>query len=287
MAEQTEQTKKYFFTYEESDENGAGPKELLQKMLDDPELPGIKHVIVGYWGECYEQSPQAIIDGIVANKDRFAHLDSLYIGEMDYEECEVSWIIQGDYSAIYQALPNLKSLTIKGAQDLVLGKDISHVGLQKLEIICGGLDVKVIEAVAGANLPALETLILYLGVDDYGYNAQLSDLEKLLVPGKFPALKYLGLVDSEEQDEIAGLILKSGVMKQLETLDLSYGVLTDKGGELLLDYIKEPRTLKKLVIEHHYLTDDMVKKVSGLPLEVHLEDQQDWDDDYKYPMLTE
>lgn len=57
---------------------------------------------------------QAILDGIVDNKEKFAHVDSLFVGDMDYEECEVSWILQGNYSALWAAMPQLKSLTIKG-----------------------------------------------------------------------------------------------------------------------------------------------------------------------------
>ena len=39
-----------------------------------------------------------ILDGIAANADRFSHITKLFIGDMDYEVCEVSWIMQGNYS---------------------------------------------------------------------------------------------------------------------------------------------------------------------------------------------
>lgn len=52
----------------------------------------------------------------VEHAERFAHLESLFVGDMESEECEISWIKQGDYSRLYAALPNLKKLTIKGAR---------------------------------------------------------------------------------------------------------------------------------------------------------------------------
>lgn len=279
--------KKYYFTYEESDEQGAGPEQLFEKMLRDPELSAVKDITVGYWGECYDVSPQAIIDGIVANKDKFAHVEALYIGEMGYDECEVSWINQGDYSKLFAALPDLKSLTIKGAQDLVLGKSISHGNLEKLKIICGGLGADVIADVAAADLPSLKTLILYLGVDNYGCDAGMDDLKPLLKQGRFPALIHLGLVDSEDQDEIAGLILDSEVMPQLEVLELSYGILTDKGGLAILDRADRLSGLKRLEISHHYMSDEIVGRLERLLLEVAIDGGQDADDDYKYPTMTE
>lgn len=37
---------------------------------------------------------------------------------MDFEECEVSWIVQGNYEKFLKAFPNLKSLKIKGSAEL-------------------------------------------------------------------------------------------------------------------------------------------------------------------------
>ena len=46
----------------------------------------------------------------------------------------------------------------------------------------------------------------------------------------FPKLQYLGISDSEIQDELAEVVVNSRYMNQIETLDLSNGTLTDKGG---------------------------------------------------------
>ena len=128
----------------------------VAEILEDPEFAELTEVVIGDWGNAWEDDCQEIIDGIVEHADRFSHIDSLFIGDMDYECCEVSWIMQGDYSRLWEAMPQLRSLTIKGSTDLVLGK-ISHENLEELTIICGGLPVSVIQSIREAKLPDLKS----------------------------------------------------------------------------------------------------------------------------------
>lgn len=277
------ESKKYYTHYD----SGVSIEDLAQKILKDPKRPDLKHITLGDWGDGGEgESCQAVIDVFVENPDKFSHIESLFLGDMDYESCEVSWIIQGDYSKLWAALPNLKSITIKGSQELTLG-DIKHDKLEKIEIICGGLGADVIESIAKGNLPNLNTLKLYLGVDNYGFDANVDDIKALLDKNKFPKLKYLGLMDSEIIDDLVPVILESNILPQLETLDLSYGTLSDQGGAILAENGDKLAHLKMLNLEHHYMTEEMMAKIKSLPCKVDLSDPQDPDDDYKYPMLTE
>ncbi|MCU8649254.1 cytoplasmic protein, partial [Escherichia coli] len=109
--------KKFYIDWD----NEISREEFIKNILSDEDLPKIRSLIIGRWGECWdEESCQPIIDMFVEHAERFAHLESLYIGDMESDECEISWIKQGDYSRLYAALPNLKKLTIKGTQDLEL-----------------------------------------------------------------------------------------------------------------------------------------------------------------------
>jgi hypothetical protein len=69
----------------------------------------------------------------------------------------------------------------------------------------------------------------------YGFDGSIADVESLLVPGQFPALKYLRLRDTEIADQFAAAVAKSPVINQLEVFDLSLGALGDEGGQALLD----------------------------------------------------
>ena len=148
------------------------------------------------------------------------------------------------------------------------------------------------ESIQKAKLPSLQKLLLYIGVEDYGFDGDLATIQKLLAESDFPNLAYLGLTDSEIQDEITEAVFDSKYIDRITTLDLSMGSLTDKGGQILLDKIPEYPNIKQLELEYHYMSDEMMEKLEALPgVQVNVEDQQEADDYdgelYFYPMLTE
>ncbi len=282
-------SKFYSISYEEYDD-GKGVEDLLKKILDDPDLPDLKELVIGSWGNAWEDDCQELIDGIVKNAERFSNIESLFFGDMGYEDCEVSWIIQGDYSKLWDALPQLKEFTVKGSMDLDLGK-INHENLESLTVICGGLPVSVIESVQNARLPKLKKLMLYIGSDGYGFDGDVDAIKELLAESDFPELTYLGITNSEIQDELIEVVLNSKYMGQISTLDLSMGTLTDKGGSLLLEKIPEWKNIKKLDLHYHFLSDEMAEKLEGLPIEVDVSEGNGLceDEDYycMHAMLTE
>lgn len=286
-----EKSKKYVIDYEKYEE-GAKAEDIVKEMLDDPEFSQLNEVIVGSWGDPWEDGCQGILDAMAADADKFSHIEKLFIGDMDYEECEVSWILQGNYSKLWGAMPQLKGLTIKGSMELVLG-EICHENLEELTIICGGLPASVIEEIGQAKLPNLKKLLLYIGVEDYGFDGDENTIRTLLEKADFPKLEYLGIADSEMQDKLAEIVLESKCMEQLHTLDLSCGTLTDAGGELLLKKLVQYPKLKKLDLHYHYLSDEMMQRLKTelTGMEVDLSDQNEaetWNGEtWMSAMLTE
>lgn len=284
-------SKLFTYTYEDYEDGDKSIETMLEEILNDPEFPDLEEIVIGDWGDAWEDSVQTLIDGIVDNKEKFSHIKSLFIGDMDFESCEVSWIIQGNYSNLWEAMPQLEKIVIKGSTDLELG-EIRHDNLQHLEIICGGLPKDIFTSIQNANLPSLKTLLLYIGVDNYGFDGDISTIKELLAKSDFPQLTYLGLTDSEIQDEIAEVVFDSKYISQIATLDLSNGTLTDKGGQILLEKVPDYPNIKELNLEYHYLSDGMMKKLEDLSgVEVNVDDQQEADEYkgevYYYPMLTE
>ena len=283
-------TKKYSYDYDAHEEEGKGPEGMIQEILEDLEFPMVTELIIGDWGISYTESSQPIIDDIVANADKFSHVEKLFIGDMDYEECEVSWIIQGNYGKLWAALPNLKELTIKGSTDLDLG-EICHENLEALTIICGGLPQYIIEQIENARTPKLKKLLLYIGSDNYGFDGDSKTIEKLLENADFPELEYLGIVDSEIQDELAKVVLESKFMSQIHTLDLSCGTLSDEGAQEILEKLPQYPNVKTLDVHYHFMSQNMVKKLGELSISVdasepNVEDHYNGKV-YKYAMLTE
>jgi len=274
--------------YEEYDD-GQNMVEMLEQLAEKPEAETLSSLIIGDWGGSYENSSADVVSALVRLNERFPALRRLFLGDMSYEECEVSWIIQSNLNPLLGAFPELRSLKIKGSTDLELG-EIRHEKLEELIIICGGLGKNVLASIAAAHLPSLQKLELYIGVENYGFDGSLEDVMAVAKPGLFPKLSFLGLKDSEIQDEIAAAIAESEILDSLETLDLSEGTLSDEGAKALLASEKI-RRLPKLDLHFHYMSEEMTARVAAELPNADVSDRQDADEyegeEYRYPSLTE
>ncbi|TSA87439.1 hypothetical protein FNU79_02845 [Deinococcus detaillensis] len=259
----------------------------FRAFLTLPNVENSQGLVVGMWsaeaGE--DAAPDEMVEALVAAHAQLPRLRALFIGDITYEENEVSWIVQADLSPILSAYSQLTHLGIRGGNNLSLGQ-ISLPQLRELTVQAGGLSAEVVREVVTANLPKLEHLELYLGTEEYGSTNAADDLTPLLDGQRFPALKYLGLKNSDHQDEIAQMFAHAPILDQLETLDLSLGVLTDEGAAALLGS-ERVRTLKKLDVSHHFCSTEMMQQLEALPIEVDASEQQDEEDDWRFVALGE
>lgn len=121
--------------------------------------------------------------------------------------------------------------------------------------------MEVVRGVLDSELPSLERLDLWLGVSEYGGDADVADLAPLLSGTRFPALHHLGLRNSEVENEIAAAVASAPLVARLRTLDLSCGTLGDEGAAALLE--GQPLTqLDALDLHHHFLTEPMERRVT-------------------------
>lgn len=272
--------------YEEF-ENGKLIEEEIAKLAGSPEAATLHSLIIGEWGHAYENSSEKAVQALVKHSADFPALRKLFIGDMSYEECEISWIIQSDLAPLLIAYPELQSLKVQGGSELSFSS-LQHDKLEELIIITGGLSTDVLSSIAEAELPSLTRLELYFGVEDYGFDGDLDTILSVIPAGKYPNLKYLGLKNSELQDKISIALIEHEVLDRIEVLDLSLGTLTDKGGEALLS---SPRIqkLKKIDLNYHYMSDELVQRwqESGLPVDVSDQQETDDEEDWRYPSITE
>lgn len=257
----------------------------FHKFLENEKSSETEVLVVGGWGEMAEDGSMEVIDAIVAAADRLPKLIGVFVGEVTFEECEISWIIQTDVSPILLAFPNLTHLGTRGGTNLSLGA-LKHAKLEHLVIESGGLDRSVVQQIGRSELPSLKHLEVWLGTDEYGANARIDDIRPIVEANKFPNLEYLGLRDSHIADEVAKLVASSDIVKQLKVLDLSLGVLTDEGAQHLLDcpHIKQ---LKKLDIHHHFCSEKMMEKLQQLGIEVDISESEGADSEDRYVAVGE
>ncbi|MFJ9952395.1 STM4015 family protein [Kitasatospora sp. NPDC091207] len=251
---------------------------LWKAFLDTVDPAGVRALLVGPWWTRDYDSVGATLATILRDADRLPALEALFLADVTYDECEISWLEMSDVTAVPAAFPHLTELVVRGGNGLAL-TPFRHDRLKALRFETGGLPGTVVRAVAGSELPALERLELWLGVDEYGGDSTIDDLTPFLDGARFPALRHLGLQNSEYQDEIAAAVAHAPVVARLESLDLSMGVLTDEGATALLE--GQPLThLRALDLHHHYLTDELQQRLrDALPgVAVDLSDAEDEDD---------
>lgn len=267
----------------DSIENGSAIAELIHSFAHAPNINQCQELIIGQWS--FDAGSEGVVNALVEFKEEFKSLKALFIGDITYEEQEISWIQQSDLSPILAAYPNLELLQVRGGTDLSFNS-LNHDNLKSLIIQTGGLPQNVIDEINNSHLPNLEKLELWLGDENYGFESNIEDLNIIINTGKFPKLTYLGLKNSFLQDEIAIQISQSPILGQLQTLDLSMGTLSDLGADALLSN-PAIRNLHFLNLDHHYMSEEMMKKIKSLGIPVSMNGKEVEEDGYRYIEVSE
>jgi predicted DNA-binding WGR domain protein len=248
--------------------------EKLAAFLADPGVSALPAVVIGCWS--YEGGDSSeVVEALVAARDKLPNLRALFLGDIPYEEQEFSWIVQSDLTALLDAYPQLEHFRARGGQGLALGK-IKHKQLKSLTIEASNLSAEVVRAVGASSLPALEHLEIWLGTPQYGADTTVADLKGILAGKGLPALRYLGLRNSEIADAIAAALARAPVLERVRVLDLSLGTLTDKGA-LALAANPAVAKLEKLDIHHHFVTADGIGQLEALGVSVDTSEWQPFD----------
>ncbi|MBB5936634.1 STM4015 family protein [Streptomyces zagrosensis] len=267
--------------------------ELFERFLTEVDASRVRALVIGQWGEPYDNDSGMVVELLVAAKDRLGCLEALFIGDLEAEEAEISWIEHADVTPVLAAYPQLRELGVRGGTGLRFPA-VRHEALRTLSFEAGGLPGEVVRGVIASELPALEYLEMWLGVEEYGGDATLADLAPLLGGDRFPKLRHLGLRNSEVQDEIAQAVASAPLVAQLTSLDLSLGVLTDAGALALLD--GQPLThLKWLDLHHNFVTEEMADRVrkalepSGVEVDLSEtgDEWEDGDEVHRYTAVAE
>lgn len=247
----------------------------LDVLLQDPQASELEALIFGLWNwEMYEgEGSGTLINKLVDVKDCLKKLKALFIGDISFDECEISWIRQSDISPILKAYPQLEILQIRGGECLEFSYPVHHENLKALIIETGGLNKATLEEICRMNLPALEHLELWFGSENYGGDCWVEDLVLILEEETFSNLTYLGLRNSQFTDEMVDALVTSPIINSISVLDLSMGTLSDDGAEKLLKY-PAINNLYILNISESFLSEEMIKQFGSLNIKVIANNQK-------------
>lgn len=258
----------------------------LDALLADPGLGSLQGLLLGMWGAdgCYDP-PSVYWAKVAQAAPKLTSLTDLFVGDIPQEECEISWISLGDVGPLISALPSLRHVWVRASGEAMRLSSLRHPGLRHLTIQSGGLSQRVIDDLTTAELPDLRSLVLWLGDGGYGNDIDPATLPALL--SRFPKLLHLGLQNAEEHDTVLEAVIGHPVLRQLKSLDLSMGTLTDRGARLLLDSGVLP-TLAHLNLRHHYITDpELLAALRAACPRINLDEAMEPDDDCLYVEVSE
>lgn len=261
-----------------------GLSDRLKVLAMQPGVDQLQALVIGTWNDISDGfGAEAGGATLLSLASQLPALRGLFLGDITYEECEISWINQTDVSPFLQAYPAMQVLVVRGGEGLSFSQ-ISHRELRSLRIETGGLPRSVVREIFLCDFPALESLQLLFGDENYGFDGSVEDLQPLLSGSLYPKLKYLGLMNSTISNDIAAVVVNSPIIDRIETLDLSMGTLDDSGVASLKS-LAGKANLKTLDISHHYASAEAIDELrAALSCEVIADDPQEADGDWR-PVL--
>jgi hypothetical protein len=275
------------FTFRYSWDNEEDIEPVLEQFLQDSKISQVEALTFGMISDVFETThSQYLVNYLINARDKLTNLKAIFIGDIIQEESEVSWISHDNISPVLDAYPNLEVLQIRGGEGLTFSP-IRHNNLQALIIETGGLSPDTIENINKLELPNLQHLELWLGSSYYGGTSTVEDLKWILSGNVSEKLIYLGLRNSEYSDAIATALIDAPIVERIKVLDLSMGILTDRGLEELLkcDAIEG---LDILNLANNYLSEGAIEKLQKLNVRVISDEQEtEEDEDERYCSVSE
>ncbi|MER6443504.1 leucine-rich repeat domain-containing protein, partial [Streptomyces sp. NPDC001185] len=171
----------------DSDDADESWPEAFARFLAAVDTKAVRALVVGAWSNADDNGPAEVIEALVAARDRLPELRAIFLADIVMEECEISWIVQGDVSPLLEAFPLLEEFGIRGGNQLDFPA-VRHDRLRRLTVETGGMPADVVRGIADSDLPALVHLDLWLGTSEYGAGYELDDLEPFFAGTRLPAL---------------------------------------------------------------------------------------------------
>lgn len=262
-------------------------KEVLDRLFTNPAALVLQALEVGVLRWEYNASDVKLLIAEAAKAPFARTLQALRFGEVDGIDIDCAHHPIGDLGGITkEAFPALRELTMWGCEIELGALDLPK--LEKLVVQTCGLSQSCVDSVASGSLPALAYLDLWFGSEDYGNDNTVESVEPILQSTRWPKLAHLGLMNCPFTDEICERLGASSLVRQLSSLDLSMGTMTDQGARALLQHRASLAHLKTIDLSQTYVSAGMVAELKAIgPAIVAHDLRDDEDPDYRYVVVAE
>lgn len=235
---------------------------IVRAVLQRREARALRALEVGLlrWGYQEQDGPRLL--AMVSELGLASRLERLGLGEID-DDIDLDHHPLGDLSLVGRSFGHLRKLSLRGSR-FSLG-ELPLPRLESLRIETCGLSLAALDAVIGRARPELRELTLWFGSEEYGSEAEASDLAPLLEhPERFPKLKRLGLMNAEFTGAICEPLAESPLLAQLESLDLSMGTLDEGQLGPLLDRAAAFSGLRHLDLSKNFLSKPAIAQLRAI-----------------------
>jgi uncharacterized protein (TIGR02996 family) len=152
------------------------------------------------------------------------------------------------------SIPQMRKLRLHAGQH-TLDEQIDLPNLVDFTIESGGLDDASVRAIATARWPNLQRLEIWFGDPNYGASGGIADIAEILAGTGLAKLRHLALRNCPFADELAAALATAPIIRQLQSLDLSMGNLSDRGVAAMLAAKSVFAHLETLDLDDNALTN--------------------------------
>jgi uncharacterized protein (TIGR02996 family) len=252
--------------------DGPQPERLLAALLHSPTARLLRRLTIG-------PIPGGVVHAMLGRRDAIVleHLRELTLGEfVRPDERMLSMVNIGDLARVLRRCPSLDTLSARGS-GIQCDSAIEHPRLASLTLEAVRLSGPVVEALVRGSLPNLRRLELWLGRHERDAGAAIEHLHPLFDDDRaMPKLRELALINCEFADAVAEALAHSNRLTRLEHVDLSQGVLGERGGRAILEHAARFRRLRSLELGGNYLAPELARALEdALPGVVRIGEQID------------
>jgi len=253
------------FQPSEYDEENPMPA-VLERLLKHPAGHGVRKLTLGL-PPCEDGEIEWHMEPLaqaISRAGPLPFLETLDLSPDAEHMDQPSWRRVGDIRGIWKAAPRLKALYLQGASGSDDGvkvrlAPIDAPCLETLVFKSGGLDAAAPKEIGAAVFPRLTHLELWFGVEDYGCTSTVASLAKILEGKGLPALKRLGLMNSEWEEKLIQAVAESAILPRLEVVDFSMGILCQAAAQALLKHAGKYQHLKTLILDDNFFLKEDIK----------------------------
>jgi uncharacterized protein (TIGR02996 family) len=186
------------------------------------------------------------------------------------------WRTGVDLAELWGALPRLRRLVVDGGFFRYGAIDLPQ--LEHAELRTGGLNRRNLDELSRSELPQLRHLDL-VGDHDWAHGemrtvenrvttsrcaSTIEHFDRFLAAARFPALRHLGVRQCVYTNDVVASLARWPGLRALETLDLSCGILTERGARTLQRNADAFRHLAVLDVSRNYLSPRGIARLQGL-----------------------